>query len=104
LTRWDIRARSAIGFGLDVWGHDHYTHALKALGHQVIIVAFSVTGDAFDSRILTQRPLDTASAGYAHWNSTLPAKNLSGISRHQIWRVLGQHEIPPERRGLTLEV
>jgi len=39
-----------------------------------------------------------------HWNSTLPAKHLSDISRHQIWRVLGQHEIPPERRGLTLEV
>ncbi|MFI5106305.1 MAG: IS630 family transposase [Terriglobales bacterium] len=37
-------------------------------------------------------------AGYARWNGTLLAKHLGGISKHQIWRVLHEHEISLERR------
>ena len=32
-------------------------------------------------------------AGYARWNGTLLAKHLGDISKHQIWRVLREHEI-----------
>src|SRR5271166_5383851 len=32
-------------------------------------------------------------AGYARWNGTLLAKHLGDISRHQVWRVLREHEI-----------
>src|SRR5256884_6155486 len=37
-------------------------------------------------------------AGYARWNGTLLAKHLGDISKHQIWRVLREHEISLERR------
>jgi len=37
-------------------------------------------------------------AGYARWNGTLLAKYLGDISKHQIWRVLREHEISLERR------
>src|SRR5271165_4616135 len=37
-------------------------------------------------------------AGYARWNGTLLAKHLGDISRHQVWRVLREHEISLERR------
>jgi transposase len=37
-------------------------------------------------------------AGYARWNGTLLAKHLGDISKHQIWRVLHEHEISLERR------
>ena len=38
-------------------------------------------------------------AGYARWNGTLLGKHLGDISKHQIWRVLREHEISLERRG-----
>ena len=37
-------------------------------------------------------------AGYARWNGPLLAKHLGDISKHQIWRVLRQHEISLQRR------
>ena len=37
-------------------------------------------------------------AGYARWNGPLLAKHLGDISKHQIWRVLREHEISLERR------
>jgi transposase len=36
--------------------------------------------------------------GFARWNGTLLAKHLGNISKHQIWRVLREHEISLERR------
>jgi transposase len=37
-------------------------------------------------------------AGYARWNGTLLTRHLGEISKHQIWRVLREHEIFLERR------
>src|SRR5438132_8717158 len=37
-------------------------------------------------------------AGYARWNGPLLGKHLGDISKHQIWRVLREHEISLERR------
>ncbi len=37
-------------------------------------------------------------AGYARWNGALLARHLGDISKHQIWRVLREHEISLERR------
>src|SRR6266436_4197134 len=37
-------------------------------------------------------------AGYARWNGTLLGKHLGDISKHQVWRVLREHEISLERR------
>ena len=37
-------------------------------------------------------------AGYARWNGTLLSKHLGDISKHQVWRVLREHEISLERR------
>src|SRR4029077_14177015 len=37
-------------------------------------------------------------AGCARWNGTLLGKHLGDISKHQIWRVLREHEISLERR------
>jgi transposase len=43
--------------------------------------------------------LDTSPpVGYARWNGTLLAKHLGDISKHQIWRVLREHEISLARR------
>src|SRR6516164_7244527 len=54
--------------------------------------------DARDERripvALDGRPPD----GYARWNGTLLAKHLGDISKHQIWRVLREHEISLARR------
>src|SRR5438876_1776003 len=36
--------------------------------------------------------------GYARWNGRLLARHLGDISKHQIWRVLREHEISLERR------
>src|SRR5437899_1758075 len=54
-------------------------------------------GQHHERRILVA--LDTPPpAGYARWNGTLLAKHLGDISKHQIWRVLREHEISLERR------
>src|SRR6202045_4395005 len=37
-------------------------------------------------------------AGYARWNGPLLGQHLGDISKHQIWRVLREHEISLERR------
>ena len=50
-----------------------------------------------DQRILSA--LDTPPpVGYARWNGALLAKYLGDISKHQIWRMLREHEISLERR------
>jgi transposase len=36
--------------------------------------------------------------GYGRWDGNLLAQHLSGISKHQIWRVLRRHEIALARR------
>src|SRR5215470_10227067 len=36
--------------------------------------------------------------GYGRWDGNLLAQHLSGISKHQIWRVLRRHEISLARR------
>ena len=50
-----------------------------------------------ERRVLTA--LDAAPPeGSAGWNGALLAKHLGDISKHQIWRVLRQHEISLQRR------
>jgi transposase len=41
---------------------------------------------------------DPPPAGYARWDGALLARHLGDISKHQIWRVLRQHEITLARR------
>src|SRR5438128_1658944 len=54
--------------------------------------------DAQDERRFL-RALDAPPpAGYARWNGPLLGKHLGDISKHQIWRVLREHEISLERR------
>ena len=54
--------------------------------------------DAEDERRLLAALDAPPPAGYARWNGTLLAKHLGDISKHQIWRVLGEHEISLARR------
>src|SRR5258705_993933 len=52
--------------------------------------------DAQDERRIL-RALDAPPpAGYARWNGTLLGKHLGDISKHQIWRVLREHEVSLE--------
>ena len=54
-------------------------------------------GGQDERRVLTA--LDASPPeGYAGWNGPLLAKHLGDISKHQIWRVLRQHEISLQRR------
>src|SRR5437870_10786284 len=54
--------------------------------------------DAQDERRVLEALDAPPPAGYARWNGTLLGKHLGDISKHQIWRVLREHEISLERR------
>lgn len=41
---------------------------------------------------------EPAPKGYSQWNGRLLSEALSGVSKDQVWRVLGRHDICLERR------